>query len=228
MCRQRGAGGLAVAGQDIDDAGGEAGLQYQLGEAQRAERRLFGRFQHDRAARRQRGRQFPRRHEQREVPGNDLTDDADRLPQGVGQKLAWERERDGRAGNLGGPAAHIAEHVDGERHVRHAGDGNGLAVVDRLDLGEFLAVLFDQFGELPQQFAALGGRHLAPGTFIEGASGRLDGTVDILRVGFGDLRQDGPGRRIIIRECLARGGIDQLAIDQEPIAPAHERLCWCA
>ena len=51
MCRQRGAGGLAVARQDIDDAGGEAGLQYQLGEAQRAERRLLGRLQHDRAAR---------------------------------------------------------------------------------------------------------------------------------------------------------------------------------
>ena len=104
----------------------------------------------------------------------------------------------------------------------------GLPLSIELDLGKFLAVLFNQRSELPQQFAAVGGRHFAPGTFIEGASGRLDGTVDILRVGFGDLRQDGPGRRIIIGECLARGGIDQLAINQEPIAPAHECLGWCA
>ena len=90
----------------------------------------------------------------------------------------------------------------------------GLPLSIELDLGEFLAVLFNQRSELPQQFAAVGGRHFAPGTFIEGTSGRLDGTVDILRVGFGDLRQDGPGRRIIIGECLARGGIDQLAINK--------------
>ena len=56
MCSERSAGGLAVAGQDIDDTGRETGLQYQLGESECAKRRLFGRFQHDRAAHRQRGR----------------------------------------------------------------------------------------------------------------------------------------------------------------------------
>jgi thiamine pyrophosphate-dependent acetolactate synthase large subunit-like protein len=49
---------VVLKSQNIDDAGEEAGLQYQLSESECAKRRLFGRLQHDRAAHRQAGASF--------------------------------------------------------------------------------------------------------------------------------------------------------------------------
>ena len=69
MRRERGAGRFAVARNDIHHAVGNAGFLNQFAEQQRRERRLLGRFQHDRASGRQRRAQFPRRHQQREIPG---------------------------------------------------------------------------------------------------------------------------------------------------------------
>ena len=206
---------LAIAGQDIDHALGEAGFLDQLAQAQRAERRLLGDLEDDGAAGRQARPQLPGRHEQREVPGDDLADDADGLAHRVGQEIIGHRPGNGRAGHLGGPAAHVAEHVRGQGHVGDAGDGDGLAVVDRLELGEFLQILVDQLGQLPHQLAALGAGHARPRTFVEGAARRRDGTVDVLLVGLGDLGQHGPGRGVVDRKGLARGGGDPLAIDQE-------------
>ena len=88
MLGQRRARCLAEAGDDVDHAGGDAGLEDQLAEAQRRERRLLGGLEHDGAARRQGRRQLPGRHHQRKVPGDDLADDTDGLPQGVGVPIA--------------------------------------------------------------------------------------------------------------------------------------------
>src|SRR3712207_3083486 len=72
---ERGAG-AAVAGQDRDDAGRQLGLLADLGEQQRGQRRGLGRLEDGRVAARQRGRELPRGHQQREVPRHDLRDDA--------------------------------------------------------------------------------------------------------------------------------------------------------
>ena len=69
---QRGAGGLAEAGDDVDHAVGDAGLGDQLGQPQRGQRRLLGGLEHHGAAGRQRRAELPRRHQQREVPRDDL------------------------------------------------------------------------------------------------------------------------------------------------------------
>ena len=53
----------------------------------RGKRSLLGRLEHDAIARGQRGAEFPSRHQQREIPRNDLPDDADRLAQREGVKL---------------------------------------------------------------------------------------------------------------------------------------------
>ena len=74
-------------GHDVDHARGQPGLQHQLTESQRRERRLLGGLEHDRHAGRQRRAELPGRHQQREVPRDDLPDDADRLPARVGQEL---------------------------------------------------------------------------------------------------------------------------------------------
>ena len=60
----------------------------------RRERRLLGGLEHDRAARGERRRELPGRHHQREVPRDDLADDADRFAQGVGVPVARARHRD--------------------------------------------------------------------------------------------------------------------------------------
>ena len=62
---------------------GKPGLERQLAEAQRGQRRLLGGLQHDRAAGGERRGDLPGRHQQREVPGHDLGADADRLAQRV-------------------------------------------------------------------------------------------------------------------------------------------------
>ena len=59
-------------GDDVDHARRQVGLLADLGEGQRGERRGLGRLQHDGVAARQRRRDLPRQHQQREVPRDDL------------------------------------------------------------------------------------------------------------------------------------------------------------
>ena len=88
MGGQRGAGRLAVTSHDVDDAIGKPASMNQFAEPQGGQWRLLGRLENDGAAGGQRGTEFPRGHQQREIPRNDLTDDADGLAQGVGKELA--------------------------------------------------------------------------------------------------------------------------------------------
>ncbi len=92
MVDQRGPG-LAVAREDVQHARREADLERELAEPQRAQRRLLGGLQHDRAARRQRRPELPGGHQQREVPGDDLPAHADRFAAGVAVHV---RGRDGQ------------------------------------------------------------------------------------------------------------------------------------
>src|ERR1700728_516598 len=94
-----------------------------LREAQTGERSLLGEFDYDSAAAGERRSELPCGHEQREVPWDDLRDDADGLAKGVGVEVAGEGDGEGFAGDLGGPAAHVTEHIDGERYVCDASDG---------------------------------------------------------------------------------------------------------
>ena len=74
---------LAQAIQDINHARREAGLLDQITKHESAQRRLLGRLQHHSITARQRRPQLPRRHGQREVPGNDLPAHANGLAQRV-------------------------------------------------------------------------------------------------------------------------------------------------
>ena len=115
MDDQRRAGRLAEAVDDVDDARREAGLEGQLGHAQGGQRRLLGGLHDDGVAAGQGRAPLPGQHQQREVPGDDLADDADRLPQRVGQEVA--ADRDGAALDLVGPAGVVAQRVDDALHV---------------------------------------------------------------------------------------------------------------
>ncbi|HEX3057468.1 MAG TPA: aldehyde dehydrogenase family protein, partial [Gaiellaceae bacterium] len=71
------AAGVAGAGDDVDDARREVGLAAHVGEEQRRERGGLGRLEYDRVAGRERGRDLPGQHQQREVPRDDLPGDAE-------------------------------------------------------------------------------------------------------------------------------------------------------
>jgi hypothetical protein len=126
---------VAVAGDDVDDARRQAGLAADLGEQQRRERRELGRLEHHRVAGRQRRRDLPGQHQQREVPRDDLAADAERPWPG---KLFLQQL---------GPAGVMVEVARRERHVDVARLADRLAVVHRLEHGEEALVLLQVPGD---------------------------------------------------------------------------------
>ena len=202
-----GAGRGAVAGHDVDDAVGEAGFLGQGRHAQGRQRRLLGRLEDDGVAAGQGRAPLPRLHQQREVPRDDLADDADRLMAGVAE--IWPLDGDGLAVVLVGPAGVVAIGLDGQRQVGVERIAVGLAVVERFQSGQLLFVLLDEVGELVQQPAALGGADLGPGAFLERLAGGLDGEIDVGLVALGDLADGFAGggvewwRRSCRRRCRA-------------------------
>ena len=66
---------------DVDSTHGQAGFQCQIRGSKRGQRRGFSRFDHYRAARSQGWRALTGNHRQREVPGRNRGDHADRLAQ---------------------------------------------------------------------------------------------------------------------------------------------------
>ena len=212
-----GAGGRPVAGDDVDRAGREADLGRELGEPQRGQRRLRVGLEHDRAAGRERGRELPRRHQQRVVPGDDLAGDADRLLQRVGEERAADRVR--AAADRADRGGEVAEVLDRAEELG-LGRGDRLADVAGLELRELVPVRLDRVCERVQEPRALVRRRLAPVAVERGARG-LDRAVDL-----------GLARELRGAERLARGRLDQvaggraldgLAVDEEPVLVRSRR-----
>jgi ParB family chromosome partitioning protein len=225
MRGDRRACGLAESGDDVDHAGRDAGFLEQLAEAQRRERRLLGRLEDDGIAAGQGGAELPGGHQQREVPGDDLPDDADRLAQRVVQHAhARRRDRDGLAFDLGRPTGVVAEVVDDERNVGDARDADRLAIVERLELRELLGVGLDQVGQLPDRAAALGRGHAAPRTALEGAPRRAHGAIDVFLLTGCHLGKRLFGGGIVGGERLAGGRLGPLAIDEHAASTAADEL----
>ena len=218
MSGESGTGGFAVSGDDVDDAVGESGFRDELTETERGERCLLGGLEDDGASGSERGTEFPDGHEQREIPGDDLANYADGFTQRVGviHGAGRVRDREGNGGTFefGGPSGHIAEEVDSERNVGGAGNGEGLAVVEGFEGGEFFGVLFEKIGKFPDELAALGGGHAGPWSAVEGAAGGADGGIDVGAIAFGNLREDFSGGGIVGGEGLAGSGVDPLAVDE--------------
>ena len=140
-------------------------------------------------------RQLPRGHQQGEVPGDDLGADPDRLAARVAEDVAGG-DRDRLALDLGRPAGEVAEVVDGGGDVA-LGGRQRLAVVERLELGELVAVCLDQLGQAPDQGGALRRVDLRPGS-LERLARRRGGAIDVL------------GARLRhLADRLARGGVDR-------------------
>jgi hypothetical protein len=115
--------------------------------------------------------------------------------------VAGRGDGDCRAVDLGCPAGLVAQDLARTRQVDIAGVADRLPVVERLELGDLIGMAFEKTGELPNQLAAILRRGLRPGTRLEGATGALDGFVDIGRIGLGNGG-----------DCLSRGRIKNVEL----------------
>ncbi|MCY1257796.1 hypothetical protein D9M70_59930 [compost metagenome] len=143
----------AGAGDHVEYPGRVAGFQHQFGQLEGGQRGFVGGLEYHGAAGGQCRAEFPAGQQQGKVPGDDGAHHADRLAADVAVELVIGHQRQGRvdggAFDLGGPAGHVAEEVDGQLHVHDLGHGGALAVVQAFQLGQFLGVAFHQVGQAP-------------------------------------------------------------------------------
>ena len=148
MRGERGARGLAVAGDDVQDTVGQTGLAEDLLQLQRGERRLLGGLENRAAPRSECGRNLEHRDEKRPVPRDDEADDTDGLELGEGvvglpgaeQAIGDEIGR--LAVNLADPAGVVLQHVHRHRDDVTRG-GRVHAVVLGFECGELLGTFLD-------------------------------------------------------------------------------------
>ena len=179
--RQRLAGLDAEAIDDIEDAGRQK-IADHVHEDHDAHRRLLGRLQHDAIAGGERGRELPDRHQEREIPRDDLRDDAERLVEMIGDRIMVDLAD--AAFLRPNAAGEIAEMIDRQRQIGALGFADRLAVVDRLDEGEKIELLLDPVGDAQKRERALRRRRAPPG-LPRGMRG-IEGEFDILGGRAGD------------------------------------------
>ena len=196
--------GLAGAGDDVDDARRQVGLLADLREQQRGQRRGLGRLEHDGVAARQRGRDLPGQHQQREVPRDHLAGDARAAC--VPKPGVLE---------LVGPAGVVEEVRGHQRDVDVAGLLDRLAVVDRLEHGQLAGALLDDAGDPVEVLGALAAGHPRPGPRVGPPRG-LHRRVDVGLVGLGDLGEHLLGGRVDGLERAAVA-VDELAVDEQTV-----------
>ncbi len=157
----------------------------QLHQHADAQRGLFSGFEHHAVTGGQGRRQFPRGHQQWEVPRDDLADHAQRFVEVVRRGQFVDL---GAGAFLGADATgEVAEVVSGQRDVGVEGFPHGLAVVPGFGDGQQFEVLFDAVGNFQQHQRTVLSRGLAPG--ICGGMGGVEGFVDVFGSGareFGD------------------------------------------
>ena len=173
-------------------------------------RRLLGRLQHDAVAGGERRRHLPGRHQQREVPRDDLADDAERLMEMVG--VGGVVDLADRPFLGADAAGEVAEVVDGERQVGGRRLADRLAVVERLDHRQHRQPLLHAVGDLVENARALGGRCLGPG--VLGGMRGIERLLDVLGGRAGDLAQRPAGHRRQVREVLAAHRRHPFAADE--------------
>ena len=114
--------------------GGRSASAMISASSQRGQRRRLGGLEHDGVAGRERGRDLPGGHQQREVPRNDLPGHTERSRRGA----------EARVLELVGPARVVEEVRGRQRDVDVARLADRLAVVERLEHRQFAAAFLDR------------------------------------------------------------------------------------
>ena len=202
----RGGTGGAVAGDDVDHPRRKVGVLQHLGQQQRGQRRGLRRLQHDGVAGGQGGGQLPGRHQQREVPGDDLAHDAHRPRLGAGEGVV----------QLVGPAGVVEEVRRRQGQIHVAGLLDGFAAVERLQHGELPGPLLQQPGDAVQVARPHAARRVPPSRLV-GLAGRQHPPVDVLGPPDGERRQRLAGGGVHGGRRLLAAGWGHLAADEQPV-----------
>ena len=152
---------------------------------------LFRRFEHDTVARCQRRGQLPRSHQDREVPRDDLPDNAQRLVEVIGNRVIVDLRH--RAFLTAQNACEIAEMVDRQRNIGGGGLADRLAVVPGFGQRQQIEVCFHHIGDFQQGIGALSGRFASPGHFC--GMGGVQRQGNVVGVRAGDRAHHGAGDR---------------------------------
>ena len=153
------AGGQGLAGLDavtVDDVQHARRQQVanDFHQYQDAGRGLLGRLQHGAVTSRQARAQFPGRHQQREVPGNDLTNNAQGLVEVVRHGVVVDLAHMAFLGT--DTTGEVTEVVGGQGNVGVQGFTNRFAIIPGLCDRELLEVGLDAISNLQQDVGTLG------------------------------------------------------------------------
>ncbi len=140
---QRHTGFAAIAVDDVEHTSRQQ-IGNQIHQNQNADGGVFSGFEHHTVTSAQGGGQFPCRHQDGEVPRNDLTDHAQWLVNVVGHGVLVDLAD---AAFLGAYTARkVAEVIDGQRNVGVQGFADGLAVVHGFGVGQAFQIGFQTIG----------------------------------------------------------------------------------
>ncbi|MNM45711.1 hypothetical protein D3C81_566370 [compost metagenome] len=191
-------GFAAKAVDDVEHASGQQ-ITDQFSKHGNRQRRLLGRLEHHAVARGQGRGEFPGGHQQREVPGDDLPDHAERLMEVISGGVLVDL---GGTAFLGADAAgEVTKVIGSQWHVGIQGFADGLAVVPGFTQGQHFKVLFDAIGDLQQDSRALLHGRAPPG--IGYAMGGIQRQVDVGRAGARELGNRLAIDRRAVAEVLA-------------------------
>lgn len=198
------------AGNNVDDARGEASFLDQLGGIEGGQRSLLSGLEDNSVTSGDGRTDLPRPHQHGEVPRNDLTADTDGFVASVGECLRVDVN--GLAVDLVSPASIVANAASSTGHVQ-LGDAEGLAVVKSLNGSEGLDFALHQIGQLVKHTATVRGSNLSPGT-LECLASSGNGNVDILLSGFVDSNNGLLGGGVDGLEGLAFNTLHKLIVDE--------------
>ncbi len=148
--------------------------------------------------------EFPGGHEEREIPRDHLTRDAERRGGATGKGVV----------QFVGPTGVVEEVGGDEWEVDVAAFFDRLAAVHRFEHGQFAGFFLNEPGDAVEIFRAFATGHFPPDFGLRAAGGG-DGAVNILGVGEGDIGEFLLGSRVDRGEGFAGCGRGELAVDEK-------------
>src|SRR5690348_17615072 len=194
--------GASVAGNDIDDAGGQTDFLTDLGEGQRGDGSELGGLENNRVAGGHGRSDLPGKHEKWKIPRNHLPYHAAGF---VAAKLLLEKLR---------PSGVVIEVSGDQGNIDVTTLANWLAIIEGFKHCKTTRVLLDLPGEGVEITRPSMRREGIPGW--EGGAGRLYRRVDVFRAALRDADQLVSGRRIVGIKIFTLGGSLPCAIDEVP------------
>ena len=220
MIEQPLAGFGTLAGDNVQNALREDTLD-QTDEFHQGQGCMGGRFNNDGVACCQCRSEFPASHGEREVPRNDLTNNADWFMENQGQSVVVEHG--GRTFPSSQASCEVTEMIGTQRNICCCGFTDRLAVVQCFHQCEMIEVCVDDISDLQKNVLSFDWRSLGP--FRKGCSCRFHCFVHVFFGCFCEISQVLAICRIVgVKGSAVRGG-NEFAINEETVLFLN--VCFC-